>query len=75
MPEILRFTIRNYAIGWGLAAIFTGLILWLNVANIGHLVTHVQGGWLAGLVFFALNGIVFAGAQVAVAVLLMSEDA
>jgi len=69
LPRIVRLYILNAVLGFGLSAVFTAAILWLNVANIGHLVTHVSGGWLAALVFFVLNGIVFAGVQTAIVVM------
>ncbi len=47
----------------------------LDVAGIGHLVTQVEGGWLGALLFFFLNGIVFAGVQVGVVVMTMKYDA
>lgn len=67
LPRLIRFYIFHCLIGFGAAGVFTGLVLWLNVANIGHLVTHVAGGWLAAFVFFLLNGIVFAGVQSGIA--------
>lgn len=69
LPRIVRLYILNCFLGFMLAAVFTGLVLWLNIGNIGHLVAHVSGGWLAGLVFFGLNGIVFAGVQSAIVVM------
>lgn len=69
LPRIVRLYILNATIGFGLSGLFTAVILWLNVANIGHLVTQVSGGWLAALVFFVLNGIVFAGVQTAIVIM------
>ena len=74
LPRIVRLYIFHCLVGFLLAAIFTGLILWLNVAGIGHLVTHVDGGCLAAFVFFMLNGIVFAGVQTAVVIMSMDYD-
>lgn len=67
----MRLYICNSLIGFGLSAIFTGLVLWLDVAGIGHLVQTVHGGWLAALVFFVLNGIVYAGVQTGIVVMSM----
>ena len=74
LPRIVRLYILHCLVGFLLAAIFTGLILWFDVAGIGHLVTHVEGGWLAALVFFALNGIVFAGVQTGIVIMMMDYD-
>lgn len=69
LPRIVRLYILNAALGFVLSGIFTAAIIWLNVANIGHLVAHVSGGWLAALVFFVLNGLVFAGVQSAIVIM------
>lgn len=65
MPHLVRLYIRQVAIGFALAATFVGLLLGLNVANLWHLVSHVQGGWIAVLMLWVFNGIVFAGVQFA----------
>ena len=74
LPRVVRLYILHCLIGFALAAIFTGLILGFDVAGIGHLVTHVSGGWLAAFVFFVLNGIVFAGVQTGIVIMMMDYD-
>ena len=74
LPRIVRLYITSCLTGFALAGVFTGLVLWFNVANITHLVMQVEGGWLAALVFFMLNGIVFAGVQSGIAIMAMAED-
>ena len=71
LPRVVRLYILNAALGFALAAIFTGVVLWQNVAGIGDLVRRVDGGWLAALVFWVLNGIVFAGVQTGIVVMSM----
>lgn len=73
LPPLVRLYIRHCLIGFALAAAFTGLLLWLNVANLWHLVTHVSGGWLAALLLVVFNGIVFSGVQFGIAVMGMAE--
>jgi hypothetical protein len=73
MPDLVRLYIRHVAIGYGLAAVFTGLLLGTNVANLWHLVTHAPGGWLAAFLLFMFNGIVFSGVQFGIAVMRMAE--
>ncbi|WP_099827624.1 hypothetical protein [Oceaniglobus indicus] len=73
MPPIFRFYIRNCAIGFFWAAIFVALVLWFNVAGLWHLVSGSDIGWLALFLLFFFNGLVFAGAQCGVAVMLMTE--
>lgn len=74
MPALVRLYIRNVAIGFALAAVFVGLLLWLNVANLAHLVTATEGGWLAVVMLWVFNGIVFAGVQFALAVMRLAGD-
>jgi len=74
LPRIVRLYIFHSIIGFALSGVFTALILWTNTANIGHLVANVDGGWLAALVFFVLNGIVFAGVQTGIVVMSLGDD-
>lgn len=74
LPRLIRLYIFNCMIGFALSAVFTGAIIWMDVAGIGHLVQSVAGGKLAALVFFVLNGIVFAGVQTGIVVMSMSYD-
>lgn len=74
LPRVVRLYIFNCLIGFALSAMFTGAIIWLDVAGIGHLVLTVPGGMLAGLVFFVLNGIVFAGVQTGIVVMSLARD-
>ncbi|KIT14702.1 hypothetical protein [Jannaschia aquimarina] len=69
----IRFYVRSVAAGFGLAAVFTALLLWQDVAGLRHLVTHVQGGWLALFLLWFFNGIVLSGAQASVSLLLQAE--
>lgn len=70
---LIAFVLRGYLAGFGLATVFTGLLLWFNIANLWYLVTHVEGGLLAAFLLWFFNGLVFAGAQCAVAVLLKTD--
>lgn len=69
LPRVVRLYILNSVFGFALAAVFTGLVLHLNVADVGRLVASVDGGWLAAAIFFFLNGIVFASVQTAIVVM------
>ena len=73
MPRIFRFYIRHCLIGFAISGIFTALLMYFNVANLWHLISTSDIGLMALTVFWVLNGIVFAGAQTAVAFLLMTE--
>ncbi len=73
MPDLVRMYIRHVAIGFALAAVFTALLLWFNVANLWHLVTHAPGGALAALLLVVFNGIVFSGVQFGIAITSMAK--
>jgi hypothetical protein len=74
MPKLIRFYIINCVIGFAVAAVFTGGVLWFNVANLWQLVRGSDVGVMAVAVFWVLNGIVFAGVQFGVALMLMSDE-
>ncbi|WP_108257701.1 hypothetical protein [Mangrovicoccus ximenensis] len=67
MPHLVRVYIRQVIIGFGVAAAFVAGLLWLNVGNLWHLVTHDSAGWIAVMMLWVFNGIVFAGVQFALA--------
>ncbi len=73
LPRIVRLYIFHCVIGFAISGVFTGFILYKNVANIGHLVMSVEGGFIAVTVFFMLNGIVFASVQTAVVIMSLGD--
>jgi hypothetical protein len=73
MPELVRLYIRHCLIGFAIAAVFVAGVLWLNVANLQHLVFNTRGGMLALFMLFFFNGLLFAGVQFAIAVMGMAE--
>lgn len=73
MNQLVRMYVRHCLIGFALALAFTGGILWLNIGNLWHLVTHTSGGIIAVVMLIVFNTIVFAGVQFAVAVMRMAE--
>lgn len=74
MPKLIRLYIIQCAIGFGLAAVFVALLLWFNIANLWHLISTSDKGWLALLVLWISNGIVFAGVQFGIAIMRMKDD-
>jgi len=74
MPKLIRLYIVNVAIGFAIAAAFVGMLLYFNIANLWHLVTHSDKGLLAVIILWFANGIVFAGVQFAIAVMRMKDD-
>ena len=74
MPDLIRLYIRHALIGFGISAVFVSGLLYLNVANLWHLVSTSNLGWVAVLMLFMFNGIVFAGAQFGIQIMRMAED-
>ncbi|MFT3688168.1 hypothetical protein [Paenirhodobacter sp.] len=74
MPELVRLYIRNVAIGAGLSAVFVGLLLGFNVANLRHLILTSDVGYIAIALLFVFNTIVFAGVQFGITIMRMAED-
>ncbi len=74
MPPLVRLYIRHCLIGFALAAVFVGALFAFNVANLWSLVSNSDVGWIAALMLFMGNGIVFAGVQFAISVMRMSEE-
>lgn len=74
MPRLVRLYILNIAIGFVLALCFTGLLIWLDVAHLRHLILGSPAGWLAALMLVIFNTIVFAGVQFGIAIMRMAED-
>jgi hypothetical protein len=73
MPELVRLYIRQTAIGFLAAAVFVGLLLWFNVANLWYLVTHTADGPLAAFLLVMFHGIVFSGVQFGISIMRMAE--
>lgn len=73
MPALVRLYIRNVIAGFALSAVFVGALLWLNVANLWHLISTSPQGWIAAAMLFVFNGIVFAGVQFAIAIMRMER--
>lgn len=72
MPRLVHLYLLNIAIGFVLSAVFVGLILWFDVANLWHLVSTSPLGWVAVAMLFMFNALVFAGLQFAIVVMRMA---
>ena len=73
MPALVRLYIRNVLAGFLLSAVFVAALLWLNVANLWHLISTSPMGPVAVTMLFTFNGIVFSGVQFAIAVMRMAD--
>ncbi len=74
MPKLVRLYITNVLIGFAIAAAFVAMLLYFNLGNLWHLVTHSDVGVLAVVILWFANGIVFAGVQFAIAVMRLKDD-
>lgn len=74
MPKLIKLYITHVLIGFAISAAFVGVLLWFNVANLWHLVSHDDAGLLAVVILWFANGIVFAGVQFAIAVMGLKQD-
>ena len=73
MPDLVRLYIRQCLSGMALGILFSMLLVALNIANLGHLVGKVEGGWLAFSLLCLFNGIVFAGVQFGISIIRMDS--
>jgi hypothetical protein len=74
MPKLIRLYILQVLAGFGLSALFVALLLYFNVANLWHLVNATSGGYVAVVMLFMFNGIVFAGVQFSITIMRMARD-
>lgn len=74
MPELVKLYIRQVVVGFGLAALFVGMLLWMNVANLGTLIGASDIGFVAVIMLWIFNGIVFAGVQFSIVIMRMAND-
>lgn len=74
MPKLIKLYIVNVIIGFVIAAGFVAMLLWFDVANLWHLVTHSDKGILAVILLWVSHGIVFAGVQFGIAVMNQKDD-
>lgn len=72
MPKLVRLYIQSVAIGFAMSAGFVALMLWQDVAGVGHLVMGSSMGLVAAAMLFVFFGILFAGVQFGLRVMLMA---
>ncbi len=74
MPQLVRLYLFSIAIGFALALVFTGLLIWLDVAGLRHLTGAARGGWVAVLMLVVFHAVLFSGVQFAIRIMLMAGD-
>lgn len=73
MTKLVRLYIRNILFGFGLSALFVCAILYFNIANLWHLVSTSNMGWVAVAMLFMFHGLVFAAVQFSIAIMRMEK--
>jgi hypothetical protein len=73
LPKLVKLYIRQVGVGFALSAVFVGLLLGFNVANLRGLMLSTQGGYVAAFMMFFFNGLVFAGVQFAITIMRMAD--
>jgi hypothetical protein len=74
MPRLISLYIRHIVIGFLLSAVFVTLLLATNVGNLWHLISTSPVGWIAALMLFLFNGMVFSGVQFAITIMSMTDS-
>lgn len=74
MPDHIKFILRHAFYGFLIACTFTGMVLYFNIANIWHLVTHTTEGPIALAVFVILCTITFGSVQIGMQIMTMGEE-
>lgn len=73
MPKLIALYIRSIAIGFGLSAAFLALMLWQDVAGLRHLIFGSDMGLVAAAMVFMFQGIIFAGVQFGIAIMMLAD--
>ncbi len=73
MPKLIHLYIRQVAVGFALSGLFVAALMYFNIANLWHLVSASPAGWIALVMLFLANGVVFAGVQFAITIMRMEE--
>jgi hypothetical protein len=74
MPDHIKFILRHAFIGFLLSLTFVGGLLYLNVANLWHLVTHTAEGPIATVMLVVFCTITFGSAQIGYKIMTMGDD-
>ena len=72
-PGAARRRAESGRLRFTLLVVFVALLLWFNVVNLWHLVSHSDVGVLAVFLLVMFHGIVFSGVQFGIAIMSMAE--
>ena len=74
MPDHIKMMLRHAAYGAFIALGFVGALMYFNVANLWHLVTHTAEGPIALVVLTVLCAITFGSVQIGYKIMTMGEE-
>ncbi len=74
MPKLVKVYIQQVLIGFGLSAIFTGILIYFDIGNLQRLLFGSSDGLLGLFLVFFFNGLVFAGVQFAIRIMRMGYE-
>lgn len=74
MPAHIRFILKHAIVGLGISIAFTAMILYFNVGNLWHLVTHTAEGPIAVLMLVVFGTITFGSAQIGYKIMTMGDE-
>jgi len=74
MPDHIKFILRHALYGFFIALGFVGLLLYFNVANLWHLVSHTSEGPSAVLMLIVFCTITFGSVQIGYQIMMLGEE-
>ncbi|MEP2783012.1 MAG: hypothetical protein ABJO67_02365 [Pseudoruegeria sp.] len=74
MPKLIQLYLKHVAIGFAISVVFVAGLLYLNIANLWHLVSHSDVAYLAVFMLVFINGIVFSGVQFAIVIMTLPDE-
>lgn len=72
MPDLIKLLLRNAALGFLIAAIFVGVLLWTDIGGVGTLVANSDMALVAVFMLTFFVGLTFGSIQMGIAI--MSGD-
>jgi len=74
MPDHIKFILRHALFGFFIALGFVGMLLYGNVANLWHLVTHTAEGPIAVVMLVVFCTITFGSVQIGYKIMMLGEE-
>ncbi|QBY01122.1 hypothetical protein E2K80_10625 [Rhodophyticola sp. CCM32] len=74
MPDHIKLILRHAFYGFLIALAFVAMLLWFNIANLWHLVTHTVEGPIAVVMLVVFSTITFGSVQIGYKIMSMGEE-